>query len=124
MSKYFEIVEKYNCTREQLLELDKEYVDKIKGDVYRKRKAQLILKMDDLKRMAERIGTNGIICHVQGKRQRPHRKNPKLMIQERFNLYFVDVTDQEVSALVKLHVPNVVHYNIIFIRPGVLIITS
>jgi hypothetical protein len=122
--KYFEIVEKFNQTRTQIQGLEVEYKEKIKGQAYQKRKVQLITKLDDLKRKAKAIGTNGNICHIQGKRSRPHRKNPKIMIQERFNLYFTNITEQEASALVKLHVQNVVHYTITFIRPGVIITTS
>ena len=122
--KYFEILEKFEITQRELYELQNEYVDKKKGNVYQKRKLQLINKLDDLKNKALTIGTIGNICHVQGKRSRPHRKNPSIMVQERFNLYFVNVSDEEASALVNLHVKNAVHYKITFIRPGIIIISS
>lgn len=122
--KYFEIVERYENTQKMLRDLLVEYTDKKKGNIYQKRRLQLINKLDDLKRKALTVGTMGNVCYVQGKRSRPHRKNPSIMVQERFNLYFVNVSDEEASALVKLHVKNVVHYKMTFIRPGIIITTS
>ena len=122
--KYFEMVERFEIATKELKNLQIEYADKKKGDVYQKRRLQLINKLDHLKRKALAIGTIGTICHVQGKRSRPHRKNPQIMVQERFNLYFVNVSDEEASALVNLHVKNAVHYKITFIRPGIIITTS
>lgn len=122
--RYFEIVEKYEQTRKEGIELDKEYKDKKKGDAYRKRRTQIIHKMDKLKNQAEQLGTQGSICHVRGKRSRPHRKNPQIRVQESFNLYFVNVTEQEASALVKLHVKNVDIYQITFIKAGMIITSS
>lgn len=122
--KYFEILEKYNQAQQGLKELDEEYAEQLKGQIYQKRKALLINRCDDLKRKAKEIGTVGNVCHVQGKRSRPHRKNPQILVQERFNLYFINVSESEASALVKLHVQNVVQYTIKFIRPGIIITTS
>ena len=122
--KYFEISEKFNLVSEQLIELQIEYKEKKKGGVYQKRRLQLINKLDSLKRKSLEIGTMGNICQIQGKRSRHHRKNPSIMVQERFNLYFVNVDEKEASALVNLHVKNVVHYKITFIRPGIIITTS
>lgn len=122
--KYFEIVEKYELVQKALVDLQVEYAEKKKGDVYQKRRLQLINKLDYLKRKALEIGTNGNLCHVRGKRSRPHRKNKQIMVQERFNLYFINVTETEASALVKLHVKNVVQYTMTFIRPGIIITTS
>lgn len=122
--RYFEIREKYGIVQQELLTLEMEYKDKIKGEAYQKRKFQLINKLDDLKRKAREIGTNGNICHVRGKRSRPHIKNPRILIDERFNLYFVNVTEEEASALVSLHVSNIVQYTLTFIRPGKIITTS
>lgn len=122
--RYFEIVEKYEATQRELYELSNEYINKKRGDVYQKRRLQLVNKLDALKRKALEIGTIGNICYVKGKRSRPHRKNMQIMVQERFNLYFINVTETEASALVKLHVKNVIQYTMTFIRPGIIITTS
>jgi len=124
MNRYQEINEQYEICRQQLAELEEEYKDQTKGNVYTKRKMQLEVKGRDLILKAQAIGTTGNICHVQGKRSRPHRKNPKILVQERFNLYFTNITEEEASALIKLHVKNVVHYTIRFMRPGVIMTTS
>ena len=119
--RYREILEKFNRNRVLLEELEKEYADKKKGDAYQKRKFQLIKKQDALKKQAFNVGTQGNICHIHGKRSRPHKNNPKVMVTENYNLYFVNITEEEASALVKLHVKNSVYHTIRFIRPGVLI---
>lgn len=124
MNRYKEIVEQYNRTIEQGNELDLEYDNKKKGDAYQKRKFQLISKLDGLKQKMRSLGTHGNIVHVHGKRSRPNKKNPQVMVQERFNLYFVNVSPEEVSGLVKLHVANVDNYQITFIRPGQIITSS
>lgn len=124
MNKFQEISEEFDRVRVQMGELEKEYKDKIRGEVYFKRKSQLIDKLDSLRRKAMEIGTNGNICHIYGKRQRPHIRNPKVLITERFNLYFVNVSEEEAVKLVQLHVKNVIHYTIVFIRPGIIINTS
>ena len=121
MNRYKEINEQYNRTLQQAEELNLEYMDKKKGDAFQKRKMQLLDKLDGLKKKAKAIGTTGNVVHITGKRSRPNRKNPKILVQERFNLYFVNVDPEEVSALVKLHVANVDNYQITFIRPGQLI---
>lgn len=124
MNRYQEINEEYSRTQALILELDMEYQNKIKGEVYNKRKLQLINKLDGLKKKALRIGVEGNICHIQGKRHRPHIKNPKILVTERFNLYFVNITEEEASALVKLHIKNAIQYTIRFIRPGIIINTN
>jgi len=124
MNRYQEIAEKYAQTATQLQEHEEEYKGKKKGNIYEKRKNQLIAKGMDLQRKAKAIGTVGNICHVRGKRSRPHMKNPKILVQERFNLYFTNVSEEEASALVGLHVKNVVQYTITFMRPGIIITTS
>jgi len=124
MNRYKDFLEKYNRTRQRLEELELEYQDQKKGEIYLKRKNNLISYGKDIYRKMLNIGTSGNICHIQGKRSRPHVKNPNVMVQERFNLYFVNVSEEEVSALVKLHIKNVDHYIVKFIRPGMLIITS
>ncbi len=121
MNRYKEIAQQYNRTLEQGQELDLEYDNKKKGDAYIKRKMQLQDKLKGLKKKAKSIGTTGNIVHIYGKRSRPNRKNPQVMVQERFNLYFVNVDPEEVSALVNLHVTNADNYQITFIRPGQLI---
>jgi hypothetical protein len=121
MNRFMEINEQYERLRVQMAELVEEYKTKTKGDVYLKRKMQLEDKAKDYIRKAKEIGTNGNICHVHGKRSRPSIKNQTIMVQESFNLYFVNVSEEEASALVKLHVKNTISYSIKFIRPGVII---
>jgi hypothetical protein len=122
--RYFEIVANFNSTKEQIIELEKSYEGKLKGEVYLKRKQQLITKLGDLKNRALGIGVwgKGNIAEVRGKRKRQHRKNPKLWVTENFKIYFIDVTEEEVSNLVKLHVNNIETMTITFIKPGKIII--
>lgn len=122
--KYFEIVEKFKRTQAQIIELDQEYENKKKGDAYQKRKIQLIQKLDDYKRLAMNLGTRFNICHISGKRQRPSRKNPQVLVTENFNLYFTNIDENEASGLVKLHVKNAISYKITFYKPGVIMTTS
>lgn len=124
MNRYREIKMRYDRVLEQMKELDLEYEGKKRGDVYSKRKRQLIDKADDLVKKAKNIGVLGNICHIHGVRSRPHRRNQQLMVDERFNLYFVNISEEEASALVHLHVKNVVHYTVKFFRPGIIITTS
>lgn len=123
-TRYTEIVEKFNRVREALRDLDKEYVDKQKGEVYQKRKLQLINKQESLKNSAKQIGTKGVVCHVRGKRSRPSLRNPSILIQESFNLYFTDITEEEASSLIKLHVKNVITYQVTFYKAGMIITSS
>ena len=124
MNRYQEISDDFDRIRQQISQLEDEYKDQIKGEVYSKRKLQLIEKAESLKRKAMEIGTVGTVCHIQGKRRRPQVKNPRLLTIERFNLYFVNVSEEEATKLVQLHVKNAIQYTIRFIRPGVIINTS
>lgn len=121
MNRYKEVVEQYNRVLEQAEALDIEYDNKKKGDAYQKRKWQLQEKLKGLKKKAKSIGTTGNIVHVSGKRSRPNRKNPQVLVQERFNLYFVNVDPEEVSSLVNLHVKNADNYQVTILRPGQII---
>jgi len=121
MNRYQEINEQYQRLKEQRAQLEEEYKDKKRGDAYLKRKMQLDSKGRQLILKAKAIGTNGNICHIHGKRSRPSIKNPQLMVQESFNLYFTNISETEASALVNLHVKNAIHYTIKFIRPGIII---
>ena len=124
MNRYTEANEKYIRVLQQFQELDLEYEGKKKGDAYQKRRLQLLNKADALKKKVRAIGTSGNVIHVHGKRSRPNRKNPKVLVQERFNLYFANVEPDEVSALVKFHVKNVDTYQVTIIRPGQIYVTS
>jgi len=131
MNRYRDILEQYNRVRQQLEELHLEYgpsgdnpKGKKRGDVFQKRKMQLLEKGQDLMKKMRNIGVHGNIVHVQGKRSRPNKKNPQILVEERFNLYFVNVDPDEVSSLVKLHVANAINYQITFIMPGKVNTTS
>jgi len=117
---YFEIVERYNLIQGEIRELEKEYALNIKGEVYNKRKHQLITKLGDMKNKALSMGVNGhgLIVHAKGKYTRPHRKNPKILVEESFELYLVGIREDEASHLVKLRVKNIKQFTITFIRPG------
>jgi len=122
--RYFEIADKYALNRAEVAKLEGEYKDKKKGDLYQKRKIQLIEKAESLQRSAKQLGTIGNICHVSGKRSRASRKTPQILVQENFNLYFVNISEEEATALTKLHIKNIVYHKITFIRPGVIITSS
>lgn len=124
MNRYKDLLTQYNRVRQQLEELHLEYTGKTKGDVFQKRKLQLYEKGQGLLKKMKTIGTTGNIVHVSGKRSRPNRKNPQVLVEERFNLYFTNVDPEEVSALINLHVANATNYQITFIRPGMINVTS
>ena len=124
MNRYKEANEQYLRVIQQFDELNLEYEGKIKGDAFLKRKMQLQDKADALKKKVRAIGTTGNVIHVHGKRSRPNKNNPKVLVQERFNLYFANVEPDEVSALVKFHVKNMDTYQVTIIRPGQIYITS
>ena len=123
MNKFDEINGQYSMVQKQMRELKEEYKDKKRGQVYQKRYVQLIKKLESFQRKAFNIGAGYLIAHVRGKRRRPSRKNPQISVIEGFNLYFVGVTEEEVSLLVKLHVKNMVEYTIRFIKSGLVITT-
>lgn len=118
------INEQFERTKKQLTQLDIDYKDKTKGDSYLKRKTQLISKLGSLKRKALDIGSTGSICHVTGILSRPSKKNPAVMVQEKFNLYFTNVQEQEVPVLLRLHVKGLVSHTVTFIPPGIIMTTS
>jgi hypothetical protein len=119
-----EINEKFERTKEQLSQLDIDYKDKTKGESYIKRKSQLIAKMGSLKRKALETGTSGSICHVTGILSRPSKKNPAVMVQEKFNLYFTNTEENEVPVLIRLHIKSIVSYTVTFIPPGIIMTSS
>jgi len=124
MNRYKEIAQQYNRVLQQIEELNLEYEGKIKGDVYTKRKNQLYDKRDALMKKAKILGTTGNVVHVQGQRSRPAVRNKQVLIKERFNLYFINVHEDEISSLIKLHVPNVDFYKVSIYRPGMIITSS
>ena len=124
MKNYFEIVECFNRVYEEIKNLEKEYEGKVKGDVYRKRKLNLINKQKYFHIQAKVYGTKGTICHIRGKRSRASLKNPAILVNEGFNLYFINVTEKEAVSLLNLHVKNVVSYKITFYKPGVILTSS
>lgn len=124
MNRYKALLEQYNRTRQQLEEHELIYTGITKGEAYRKRKAQLLDKGKGILKKMKEIGCHGNICHVQGKRSRPHAKNPRVQVQERFSIYFTNVAEDEVPALINLHIKNVVHHKVTFFRAGMLMVTS
>lgn len=119
--KFFEINEQFEIEMKKKIDLDKEYEGKIKGEAFQKRATQIINNLNDLKKKALNYGAIGNICHIHGVRQRPHRKNAQVLIKESFNLYLINISEQEAPSLVKLHVKNAISYTITFIRPGIVI---
>ena len=124
MSRFRELEKQFNRTVEQINQLNEEYDGHIKGEIFRKRKAQLIKKQKDIQTKARNIGVTGNICHIHGKRTRPSRKSPNVIVQETFNLYFVNISEEEAPQLAKLHVKNIISMTIKFIQPGVMITSS
>lgn len=124
MNRYTLISQEWERLNTENAQLEEEYKDKIKGQIYQQRKFDLVKKQHALKQKALAIGTSGVLCKVSGKRSRPSRKNPSILIHERFNLFFIDVTEEEVSFLVKLHVKNLIQYKVEFYKPGLILTTD
>jgi hypothetical protein len=124
MNRYVEIQIQWERLEKEYRQLEEEYKGKPKGNIYQKRKIDILNKKDGLKHKALSIGTLGTICKVSGRRSRPSLKNPQVMVNERFNLFFVNVAEDEVSYLIGLHVKNVSQYKVEFYKPGKILITE
>jgi len=124
MNRYALILQEWDRIVLEEKQLEQEYEGKQKGNVYTKRKLDIITKKEKFRNQALNIGTVGTVCKVSGKRSRSSIKNPRVMINERFNLYFVNVTEEEVSFLVKLHIKNLIQHKIEFYKPGTILTTD
>lgn len=126
MNRFNEINERAFRIKQEMTGLEAEYSlpNTIKGEVYNKRKTQLKNKYRGLEKKALAIGANGVLCHIKGIRKRPHAKNPKLMITEKFNVYFINVTPDEINSLIKLHVKNAIEYTTTFRSLGIITTSS
>jgi hypothetical protein len=124
MNRYKIILDEWQRLNQANTDLEKEYEGKIKGDAHLKRKLDILGRRDALKRKALSIGTQHNVCRVMGKRQRKSLKNPTLMVTQRFNLFFTDVSEEEVNDLVRLHVKNLIQYTVTFYKPGVILTTD
>jgi len=124
MNRYALLLDEWNRVIEEELQLEIDYKGKTKGDIYIKRKLGIVGKKDKIRNQALGIGTIGTVCKVSGKRNRPNLRNPRILINERFNLFFVNVTEEEVSFLVKLHVKNLIQYKVEFYKPGIILTTD
>ena len=124
MNRYLEIQTQWAELEKQYRQLEEEYQGKTKGAIYQKRKIDILNKKDYFKNKALSIGTTGTVCKVSGRRSRPSLKNPQVLINERFNLFFVNVSEEEVSFLIGLHVKNVSQYKVEFYKPGKILITE
>jgi len=124
MNRYLQIAGEWERLEKEYRQLEEEYKDSKKGAIYQKRKLDILNRKDALKRKALTIGTQGTICKVSGKRSRPSIKNPSILINERFNLFFVNVSEEEVSYLIGLHIKNLVQYKVEFYRPGKILTTD
>lgn len=124
MNRYALLVDEWERLNKEAIQVEEEYKDKLKGAIYLRRKLDISVKKDALKVKALNIGVQGIVCKVSGKRSRPSIKNPRILINERFNLFFIDITEEEVSFLVKLHVPNLIQYKVEFFKPGMILTTD
>lgn len=124
MNRYLEIQTQWAELEKQYRQLEEEYQGKTKGAIYQKRKIDILNKKDYFKNKALSIGTTGTVCKVSGRRSRPSLKNPQVLVNERFNLFFVNVSEEEVSFLIGLHVKNVSQYKVEFYKPGKILITE
>lgn len=124
MNRYLEIQTQWEALEKEYRLLEEEYQGKTKGAIYQKRKIDILNKKDYFKNKALSIGTTGTVCKVSGRRSRPSLKNPQVLVNERFNLFFVNVSEEEVSFLIGLHVKNVSQYKVEFYKPGKILITE
>lgn len=124
MNRFHEITQQFEIQKKKLETLKSEYVWCFKGDVYQKRYLQITTKMKDLNNKALNLGCNYSVAIITGKRRRPNKRTPSIMVVEPFSIYFVAVTDEEAMKLVKLHVKNAIEYTIRFIRSGNIITAS
>lgn len=124
MNRYLEIQTQWAELEKQYRQLEEEYQGKTKGAIYQKRKIDILNKKDYFKNKALSIGTTGTVCKVSGRRSRPSLKNPQVLVNERFNLFFVNVSEEEVSFLIGLHVKNVSQYKVEFYKPGKILVTE
>lgn len=124
MNRYLEIQTQWAELEKQYRQLEEEYQGKTKGAIYQKRKIDILNKKDYFKNKALSIGTTGTVCKVSGRRSRPSLKNPQILVNERFNLFFVNVSEEEVSFLIGLHVKNVSQYKVEFYKPGKILVTE
>jgi hypothetical protein len=124
MNRYALILEEWNRIVTEEIQLNQEYEGKPKGNIYTQRSLDILNKKVKCKNQVSNIGTLGTICKVSGKRSRASLKNPRIMIQERFNLFFVNVSEEEVSFLVKFHVKNLIQYKVEFYQPGKILTTD
>lgn len=123
MNRFTEIAQKFAIVKKDIRDLEVYYETNIKGEVYNKRKAQLIKRLKDYQDKAKNIGSGYSVAHIRGKRRRPSKKNPTIFVIESFDLYFVAVTEEEAVQLIKLHVKNAISYKIEFIISGKIITT-
>lgn len=124
MNRYIEIQTQWERLEKEYRQLEEEYQGKTKGAIYQKRKIDILNKKDFFKNKALSIGTTGNVCKVSGRRSRPSLKNPQVLVNERFNLFFTNVSEEEVSFLIGLHVKNVSQYKVEFYKPGKILITE
>ena len=119
--RIFEIKQAFEIAAQQLKELVEEYnqPDKIKGEVYRKRYLQLTDKMGRLSRKAHKFGTEGTIFKVNGTLDRKNKRNPKLSVTKKIEIYFVNVSAREVTELILIRFGNRLKgYSVEMITPG------
>jgi len=118
MDKFDELQEKFAQAINEKAQLEEEYKDKIKGDLYNKRYLAIIAKLNIFKKLANHLGTNGNIIYFKGTIVRPHKKNPRLMVSVGFELYLTDLTMEEAIKVLKMRHKNVKEYTITELFPG------
>lgn len=110
MDVFDEISEKFNILVDKKAQLETEYIDKQKGDLYMEKASQLISQMDALKKKALNLGKGTSIIHFKGTLVRPHRKNSNIKVQVPFSLYLTGLTDVEAIKVLKLRFKNIQNY--------------
>lgn len=122
MRRLVELHQTFNKTKERLIQLEVDYKDKKKGNVYTKQKSILTQKLNDTTESMKGLGKNAIICIVSGVYKRNHKKNPSIRVNQNFKIYFVNVTQDEVPFLLKLNIKyKIVKYTTTFIQAGEII---
>lgn len=121
MTRLQEILQRFEITKNQMVDLQKEYQDKPRGTNYTTRYLQLVAKLDFFKKAFREYGSVYTIAKVKGTRTRIGKKVKNIMVTEKFELYFSNVLEEEVHTLIKLRYPNVISYSVEIIKTGIIL---
>ena len=103
MGKIKELSLKIAIVKEQLMLLEDNYTNKIKGEVYNYRKTQLITKINFLYKKIANLGLHKNIYYIRGNANRK-LKDLNILVPFYFDLYFIDLDKDDINKLVKFNV--------------------